>query len=221
MRSPAQTRRPVGNGTGQRRQTARARTRRLAPAPTAPGLCTQRRHFVPLLRRRLLGPSPAVGPCACRVGRPARRGDPCGRPRTARPASARDGTTPPDCSCAHSPSGPSPHRPRTLHPATALRAVAAAQTPRPVPYGRALRLPCPHRPVGATLAVARAPHARRRRGTGQRRQTARARTRRLAPAPTALGLCTQRRHFVPLLRRRLLGPSPTVGPCACRVRTGP
>ena len=39
---------------------ARARARRLAPAPTAPRLRDLQRHFVPLLRRRLLGPSPPM-----------------------------------------------------------------------------------------------------------------------------------------------------------------
>ena len=55
--------RPEGAGTGQRRQTARhaparGRTRRLAPAPTARGLRALLGHFVPLLRRGLVGPSP-------------------------------------------------------------------------------------------------------------------------------------------------------------------
>ena len=41
------------------------RTRRLAPGPHRPGTLRLARHFVPSLRRRLLGPSPtAVFPCA-------------------------------------------------------------------------------------------------------------------------------------------------------------
>ena len=39
---------------------ARARPRRLAPAPTSRGLRALQPHFVPFLRRRLLGPSPTV-----------------------------------------------------------------------------------------------------------------------------------------------------------------
>ena len=50
-------------------------SRRLAPAPTAPGLRAFQRHFVPLLRRRLLGPSYGVVPAPHRPHETRRRGD--------------------------------------------------------------------------------------------------------------------------------------------------
>ena len=85
-----------------------------------------------------------------------RGGDPCGRPRRTCRFVRRDGTSPslrrfaPTLAertgwldagrdnaarrLVASPSGPSPHRPRTPRLAAALRAAAAVQTPRPVPY---------------------------------------------------------------------------------------
>ena len=61
-RSPAD----AGRGTGQRRQTARTRPQGGAlavwPQPPPPkDSAPLQRHFVPFLRRGLLGPSPTVG----------------------------------------------------------------------------------------------------------------------------------------------------------------
>ena len=81
--------------------TPRDDSRRLAPAPTAPGLRAFQRHFVPLLRRRLLGPSYGVVPAPHRPHETRRRGDRapwrarCGRPCwTCRCPDKRDGTSP-------------------------------------------------------------------------------------------------------------------------------
>ena len=88
---------------------------------------------------RPVRPFPATTVSSIRRGDRAPWRPRCGRPRrTCRLPGKRDGTTPPDRSRrprAHSPSGPSRHRPRTPRRATALRAVDTSRTPGPVPYG--------------------------------------------------------------------------------------